>query len=97
MNVITGQIPGEWGDFISISLQFFVLRAALWDRMIWQVFATSEQFMNHVENVPRTEFLPKVFWSRAVMHYALKGKKQFRKISALFFWNTQTENELWLK
>lgn len=41
-----------------------LLGAAPQDKMIWSVFATSRQFMNHAENILRTEFQVScwVFW-----------------------------------
>lgn len=47
------------------------------------VFTTSHQFMSHAGNILRIEFqvFCWVFWSRVLIHYALRGTKQSRKIS----------------
>lgn len=69
------------------SLQVFhlypLVGAAQREGTIRSVFTTSHQFMSHAGNIHRIEFqvFCWVFWSRVLIHYALRGRKQSRKIS----------------
>jgi len=65
-------------EFCRYFTYVLLLGAAPQNRTIWSVSTTSHEFMNHAGNILRTQFQVScwVFWSRVLIHSALRGRKQ---------------------